>query len=222
MASKRSVGDEGSAATKRSHPRPIDPDGNLVDPRTELHLRARRPGEPVRDSIFAVPRDYKSNERIERLTVQGMLDMIENAGLYDMCDVTTIFDLRGPHPNSLPKQFPPTDCKICSAINALQEREKGYSMLELRHAGLFGCKTCATLYRGLEHFANMFLGLYDIWETSVVQRTIGNSGLLAEAHEISVTFRGSSESFKTLELKCEGESLHIKNSAETRIRARLP
>jgi hypothetical protein len=106
-------------------------------------------------------------------------------------------------------KYPRTDCKICSALILGEEKMKGYTMLELRHAGIFGCPCCSVLYRGITYFATNLAIAYEDWESDVNQKTLKDSKLLSESTSITVGFSKDDQRTASLELTCDGEFFHI-------------
>lgn len=123
----------------------------------------------------------------------------------------------GPHPLarskteriSRAKKYPITECKICTALIAGEEKMNGYRLLELKHAGLFGCSTCFVLYRGITSFARK-LGLkYEDWESEVGQETLKDSKLLSESTSIQVSFSLDGEGVSTIFFTCDGKLVKV-------------
>jgi hypothetical protein len=143
-------------------------EGWPIGPTTVLYRKPHKPGEPfAEDSIFSVPPSL--HESVKIMTVQEQLEELYEKGYRGQA----IFDFQGPHPLvkdrresvSRSHKYPPTECKICTALVSGVEKMEGYTMLELRHARLFGCTTCSTLYRAIRHFAAILTIEYEDWES---------------------------------------------------------
>ena len=212
-----------------SYPVAVDVDGNPLDPTTELQYRLPRANEPsTADSIFGVPSGH--NERFRRVTVQEQLEVLYRSGFRGRAVFTL---LPGQHPlaegerekaKSRTEQYPPTQCRICTAIIAGTERMRGYTLLELRHASQNGCSTCTFLYNGITHYAGLLELKYEDWESVVQQeKTTEDTKLLADAIKILVTFGMDGEEVSNLAFNCKGTGgcdsagLRMKSAKQTDI-----
>ena len=81
----------------------------------------------------------------------------------------------------------------------------GYKMLELKHAGLFGCQTCRVLYYGIVHFVQKLGVEFEDWESEVRQETARDSKLLGESRLIQVELLADGEHTGYLEFTCDGK-----------------
>jgi hypothetical protein len=169
-----------------SFPTVEDEYGRTIDPTATIEF-SPLDSRPDGSSIFSVP---GGPSHTRNTTVQDLLEYFYAAGLRGR---VTIAGGPGPHARAKgervekAKQYPTTDCQICEAILALEEKAKGFSLLEFRHAGLAGCSTCSTISKGVEHFAGLIVGQFEAWETFIMQEAIGDSQLLGETSTIDVS-----------------------------------
>ena len=185
-----------------SFPVMVWPDGRPVDP-DYVFQRTRGGQEVGPDSIFSVP-GADQDGVVHGESVQSMLESLYAAGFRGRAT----FLSQGPHPRaqeasavSKAELYPPNECNICTAGVKLMDRQEGYTLLELRHAGMAGCSTCSALYQSVTHYANLLGGEYEAWETKVTQKSIEDSLLLSESDEISVRFYGTSLPLLTLTIE---------------------
>jgi hypothetical protein len=170
-----------------SFPTAEDEYGCTMDPTTVTGF-GQMDSRPDETSIFSAP---GGPSHIRNFTVQDTLETLYAAGLRGR----VTFIIVGSNPPAKAKgeraekakQYPPTDCQVCKAVLALEEKSKGFSLLEFRHAGLAGCSTCSAINKGVEHFANLIVKQFEACETFVRQEAIDDSQLLGETSTIGVS-----------------------------------
>lgn len=85
----------------------------------------------------------------------------------------------------------------------------GYRLLELKHAGMFGCSACFVLYRGITHFAKKLGLLYEDWESDVKQETLRDSKLLGESTSVNVAFILDGQESSSIAFICDGKLITL-------------